>query len=151
MNTAEFLQGLKNALLGEMGESAIEDNLQYYKGYIESEINRGKTEEEVLSKLGDPRLIARTILDTFDKPVGKTYSSSSNYRYDEGTETGEQESLKSGKYKLGSEFTSWIPIIIAVLIVFIVLSIIGSVILFVAPVLVPAAIILFIIWSFRKK
>lgn len=42
----------------------VEDNVRYYQNYISQEIASGKSEKEVLEELGDPRLIARTIIDT---------------------------------------------------------------------------------------
>ena len=64
MNKTEFLQGLEEALAGEVSDSVIRDNLNYYSNYISGEISRGRTEKEVLDELGSPRLIARTIISS---------------------------------------------------------------------------------------
>ena len=38
--------------------------LRYYDDYIRSERQKGRSEADIMEELGDPRLIARTILDT---------------------------------------------------------------------------------------
>lgn len=64
MNKEEFLRGLQNALSGEVPPTVVRDNLRYYDDYIRTEVKQGKSEEQVMDELGDPRLIARTIIDT---------------------------------------------------------------------------------------
>lgn len=64
MGRQEFLDGLRTALSGEVSPAVIRDNLNYYEGYISGEIQKGRSEEDVMGELGDPRLIARTIIDT---------------------------------------------------------------------------------------
>lgn len=64
MNRDEFLQGLQNALSGEVPPEIVRDNLRYYDDYMRTERQKGRTEAEILEELGDPRLIARTIIDT---------------------------------------------------------------------------------------
>ena len=63
MNKAEFLEQLRLSLNGRMDASQVMDNLRYYEEYINSQLRQGKTEEDVMSMLGSPRLIARTITD----------------------------------------------------------------------------------------
>ena len=64
MTKQEFLEKLRLALTGNVPGSVVSENLQYYEDYINTEIRKGKSEEEVLAALGDPRLIARTIITT---------------------------------------------------------------------------------------
>ena len=63
MSKAEFLDGLRRALSATGSSSLIEENLAYYNNYIDAEISKGRSEAEVLEELGDPRLIARSIMD----------------------------------------------------------------------------------------
>jgi uncharacterized membrane protein len=83
MNKREFLEALRNRLTGEVDASVVEDNIRYYRQYIDQEVAAGKTEEEVLGMLGDPNMLAKTIIDTNDgKESGGTYAeSSSAYEY----------------------------------------------------------------------
>ena len=61
MNKQEFVDRLRMALNGRVSPGLVMDNVNYYQDYINTEIRKGRTEEEVLESLGDPRLIARTI------------------------------------------------------------------------------------------
>ena len=63
MNKREFLSKLEEALVYELPPRAVDENLRYYSSYIDSEVKSGRSVEEVLEELGDPRLIARTIID----------------------------------------------------------------------------------------
>lgn len=63
MTREEFLQGLKEALDGNMDASAIQENLNYYNEYINEEVRKGKTEQQVVDTLGDSWAIAQTLLE----------------------------------------------------------------------------------------
>ena len=62
MSKEEFLDTLRKVLARELSESEVADNINYYWNYIEQQVASGKSEEQVLSELGDPRLIARRII-----------------------------------------------------------------------------------------
>ena len=59
MDKQEFVDRLRMALNGRVSPGLVMDNVNYYEDYINTEIRKGRTEEEVLESLGDPRLIAR--------------------------------------------------------------------------------------------
>ena len=67
MTRKEFLHELQVALQGEIGQAAVNENIKYYDNYIMEESRKGKSEEEVTAQLGNPRLIAKTLIDTSDK------------------------------------------------------------------------------------
>lgn len=62
MDKYEFLEKLKLALNGKVSQQTITDTLRYYDEYIESQAAEGSM-EQVMNSLGDPRLIARSIVD----------------------------------------------------------------------------------------
>lgn len=64
MNKQIFLDTLRRALYGKLDDMTLADYMQYYENYILQEMASGKSEQEVLDELGDPRLIARTIVET---------------------------------------------------------------------------------------
>ena len=66
MRKDECLQTLRRALNGNVPPRVVEENVRYYDGYISDEVRKGRSEEEVIEEIGDPRLIARTIEDTTD-------------------------------------------------------------------------------------
>lgn len=64
MSKNEFIQGLETALSGNVPPETVRENLIYYRDYIRTELEKGRTEQDIMDELGDPRLIARTIMDT---------------------------------------------------------------------------------------
>lgn len=60
----EFIDTLGAKLAEGMSTAEVLSQIQYYQGYIDGEMLRGKTEEAVLEELGDPMLIAKTILES---------------------------------------------------------------------------------------
>ena len=64
MDKNEFLDILRSQLSGQMPEGQINTHIQYYRNYIEERMQSDNSESEVMRELGDPRLIARTLLDT---------------------------------------------------------------------------------------
>lgn len=84
MNREEFLRTLREALSGEVPPDIIEENVRYYDAYITDEVNRGRSEQEVIEELGGARVIARTIIDVAaaggdagaQDPYGEAYQES---------------------------------------------------------------------------
>lgn len=75
MNKNTFINGLKEALKeGNINENEIKDTINYYETYFDEKTSNGHNMDEILEELGDPRLIAKTIIDT----KGSTYSSTSS-------------------------------------------------------------------------
>ena len=63
MDKTEFLNQLRASLNGKMDAEEVADNLRYYEEYINGQLRLGRTESEVMTSLGSPRLIARSIMD----------------------------------------------------------------------------------------
>lgn len=106
MNCTEFLRQFREALDGKVSEHIIQDNVNYYSSYIKGQIGNGKSESEVLSTLGDPRLLAKTIEES-NKFAGESRTQQSqafNYRTNS-SQTGrnytrEDESIKGKQIRL---------------------------------------------------
>jgi uncharacterized membrane protein len=85
MDKLEFLALLRQALRGEVDSDIIEKNISYYEQYIKA----GSKEEEakIIEELGDPRLIAKTIIeaDKAAKERGK-YQGTHSFRSERYTE-----------------------------------------------------------------
>ncbi len=63
MDRNEFMDKLQHTLAGGLNSYQVADNVRYYQEYIDGEIRKGKSEEEVLAPLGDPRLLAKSIIE----------------------------------------------------------------------------------------
>lgn len=63
MSKREFLAKLREYLSYELPEQLVRTEVQYYSDYIDSESAGGRSAESVIDELGDPQLIARTVID----------------------------------------------------------------------------------------
>ena len=155
MNKQEFLSRLRAALNGRIPAPQVEDTVNYYMDYINVEVRKGRSEEEVLKSLGDPRLIARTIIQTngsadqiYDAPGG-------DYR-----ESGYREEAYGGTWQQGGfdgyqnsrrsfRIPGWLLAIIVILVIILVIGIIFSVLSFLAPLIIVMAAVIFLVKLFR--
>ena len=116
---------MEDALRGKVSNQVIEANLQYYRDYITGEIRKGRTEEHVMDDLGDPRLIARTIIETqggSGTGAGSGSSSASGYSYSQHAERSSYRSEKKVR-----RIQSWKVYLILILIIVVIFVIIGTV------------------------
>ena len=67
MNRKEFLEILRSQLAGQMQEGKAAAHIRYYEDYIQSQVRGGRSEQEVLQELGDPHLIAKTLIKIINK------------------------------------------------------------------------------------
>ena len=163
MNKQEFVDRLRMALNGRVSPSLVMDNVNYYEDYINTEIRKGRTEEEVLESLGDPRLIARTIIQTNggDNRSGyrNTVYGNGEYREAGGQQnahhnynTDAQETYGTHQNKVANVFAKlpgWVWLILGILVVVLIFSAVFSVLSFLAPVLIPILVVLFLVKLFR--
>ncbi len=144
MNKTKFLEGLKEALQGELSAAEINNQLLYYERYIDDELRKGRTEKDILEELGSPRLIARTIIET----KGNNGSYSNTY-YDDREVKENQSSSNERKFKI--QLNGAFGIIVGIVIIILVISLIFSLVSALAPILIPLLIIAFVISYFSKK
>ena len=140
MTKQEFLESLRTALTGRVSPSAVEENIRYYTDYINTQIRMGKSEEQVISELGDPRLLARSIADA-DKRAGRSH-------VDEGAQTGSRQNTVAGSgYGMGGRtyrMPVWVVLLLIGLIFILVLGIVFSVLSFLAPLILPIILIVLV-------
>lgn len=144
----EFLNQLRKALENDLSGQAVQENMEYYKTYIDEEIRNGRTESEVISELGDPWIIARNIIGSPNTNQGYRTSEDSYVR-----EERENRNQKSRVHVF--EFDTWWKKILAILVVvFIVgglISIISGVLSFVMPILMPILFVVLVIKIFSNR
>lgn len=131
MTKQEFIEKLRLALNGKVPGNVVTENLQYYEDYINTEIRKGKSEEEVLAALGDPRLIARTIITTSAQADN---AGAGEYR--------EYGSPEDSRRQERRRFPVWSWLILGMLIVVLIFSAVISLLSFLWPILVPMIIIM---------
>ncbi|MDF2844131.1 MAG: putative rane protein [Herbinix sp.] len=155
MNKKEFLDVLRQTLAGEVSSSTIDQNLQYYNQYISS---RGiENEEKVIEELGDPRLIAKTIIltDKSAKQKGQFRENESQRSYYEDGEDYKDSNYRSANKQNGFNKMSWtskLSMILILIAVILVVVIIGRVIIgFLFAFGIPIILVLLLISLFKKR
>ena len=61
MNRQEFIRELRKSMSGHFSASEIQETVDYYEDYIDLQMKKGRTEGEILSELGDPRLLTKSM------------------------------------------------------------------------------------------
>ncbi|MFV0361912.1 MAG: DUF1700 domain-containing protein [Suipraeoptans sp.] len=152
MTKNEFLAKLKEALANDLSDRTVTDNINYYNQYIDGETAKGRDEYEVVSELGDPWAIAKTISDTEDLKSG---GSKTNNTYNESySRSGsEQQPNSAGSNTSGnggrsakSFFSTFLTVLLVVVIIVFVISIVGGLFRVILPFILP---IIFIVIVFR--
>ncbi len=147
MDRTEFINRLQHALAGGINSSLVAENVRYYQDYIDTEIRKGRSEAEVLVSLGDPRLLAKSIIEA-NKSAG--YIGGTNLNYDE--ETQEEGGRTQGSSSAGAvRVPGWLVILIVVVIALLIIGMIFSLISFMAPVIIPVLIVVLIYQFLRNR
>ena len=82
MNKKEFLQALRGELINSVSGQIIEEQLRFYSEYIDTEMDKGRGEEEVVAELSAPNLLARSIIEAADAG-GDRVARTTPFRYEE--------------------------------------------------------------------
>lgn len=158
MTRQKFLDELRIALQGKMDQGQINEHILYYDNYIMEESRKERSEQQVIEELGEPRLIAKTLIDTTDE---------FGHHTDEDFYTDDQmKNQKKGKGVHGShnerggfdihygnfKLNSWYGKLFLILILILFLVIIANVVAFLVPIVLPVILILlFLSLVFRNR
>ena len=149
MTRIEFLQQLRQALENDLSGSVVQENVDYYNQYISDEVRKGKSEEEVLQMLGDPWILARTVIDAVDGTDRSTVYEAGGSTYDD-FEKGRSTQQESGGQKMhGFGFDTWwkklLAVLAVIMVIVVIFSIVTGLVRLLAPILIPIIVILIII------
>lgn len=151
MNKQEFVNKLRMTLSGRVSAGQVEESVAYYEEYINTQVRMGRSESSVLSGLGDPRLIAKSIITANNGSI-----ETENYR---DTDAG-QERFYERKFDYYSQdaekrysklmrIPGWVWLLLVLLILFLIISAIFSLISFLLP-LMPFALVIFFLVKLYK-
>jgi uncharacterized membrane protein len=156
MDKKEFLEDLRQALVGEVNPKVLEDNIRYYDQYIGS--RSSEEEERILQELGNPRLIAKTIIEAEKATGEKKHFTGSQGSYDYHAkmddEFNKQENDNLNQTRIYTNLTLWQKILVAfIIIVFLlVLFFVGRIIIgFLIAFAVPIILVLLVFTLFKKR
>ena len=143
----EFLIKLREALTAELPSKQVEEHIAFYDQYIYDEITKGRTEEEVLSELGDPWIIARNILSMSD------VTEQNEYVYGESDRGYEQSDSMNDGIRMFRRDNWWkklliLAVVLAVLSV--IFSVITGILRLVAPIAIPVIAVMLILKIWKK-
>ncbi|MFI3214492.1 MAG: DUF1700 domain-containing protein [Eubacteriales bacterium] len=120
MKKQEFLNQLQKSLSGEVEQSEVNSTMAFYREYLNDQVKQGYSEAEVLEKLGDPRLLAKTIIETSDK---KSQFQSHDRGYEEVDSDDSYGNYKNKKIKL----PNWLFSLIIIVLILIFLSLVFTI------------------------
>ena len=152
MSRQEFLQRLRDTLTGEVPGSVLEENIRYYEEYIRGEVLKGSSEEDVTDAIGDPRLIAKTIIEASenakDSSTGSFYSSFTGQDQKVYEESG-HERRGMHYYDLSKWYWKLLGVVAIVLFFLLVGTIVTGIFSLLAPLMGPLLIVGLIYWLVR--
>ncbi len=152
MNKQEFIEKLQHALAGGLSSSLVADNVRYYQDYIETEIRKGKSEQEVLAQLGEPRLLAKSIIEA-NKRAGASYGS--NQEYDEevanNSYAGEQNIYDENYGQNIVKMPRWLTLLIIGVIALVILGVVTSLLSFFSPVIIVVLLVILFSKIFKNN
>ncbi len=142
MTKYEFLEKMRHALANDLNGSIVQENVNYYDGYISEEVRNGRDEAAVIEELGDPWAIARTIIES-------TGNAREEYIYDSGKQAYGQDRQKQGRnqvqvFTLGSWWKRLLLVLGIIGVVMVVAAVIGGIFSLLAPILIPFLIVVFV-------
>ena len=151
MTRSEFLEKLRSALGNDLSGSVIQENVDYYNNYIQEEVNKGRSEMEVIEELGDPWVIARTIIDSVE---GQKEVKSQRKVYDSGYGGYSQTSdnYESNVHIFKMEGWKKVLLILGIIgVLILIIAVIGGIISLLAPIIVPVLLIIVLIQIFSNR
>ena len=150
MTQMEFLSGLQEALAADLDARSVQEQMAYYRSYISGELAKGRTEEEIMNELGDPWVIARSIID-MQESSAETFESVNEYdgyRKQEGYGNNSAYG-KTGGHVYAFGFDTWWKKLLLVLgiigVLMVVGAVIGGIFSLLAPLILPILVVVLVI------
>lgn len=148
MNKREFIEKLQRSLASGLNSGQVAENVRYYQEYIESEIQRGNSEREVLAQLGDPRLLAKSIIEA-NKHTGENYGS--NREYDEEMAQEDRKRERTGRSVKSIRLPGWMIMLIVTVLVIVAIGLITRLLYVFAPVIIVGLAVLLVVKVIQNK
>ena len=148
MTKQQFIQELSECLLNGVDSQEYHSSIEYYSNYIETEIRKGKSEEEVTMELGSPRLIAKTIIDS---QLGKENQKERVSYYERRDEDADQREAQKDIFHIfwNQRELKWYEklgvLLVLIFVIGIILTILGVAISLLVHVILPIVAILIVV------
>lgn len=139
MSKTEYIEIIEKALVGNVSPQELQDIVSYYRDYIDMEIKKGRSEQEVLDQLGNPRHLVKSIIAA--KEQKNMNIETEKVREEEEKERGRRKSFRIPMALL---------VIVLLLIVWLALGFVVALVKFALPILLPVAIVMGIMSLIRR-
>jgi len=157
MKREDFIKGLEEALRGDVSPYLINENINFYNNYIIEEVKGGRTEQEVVDSLGDPWVIAKTIIQTSegtaDYFVPEDEGRNIEYYSDNTREDyrgSRNPHVKVHHFGLSTWKQRLAIVAVVVAVIAVIVVVLVGVLSLLAPILVPL-IVIFILWRLFRR
>lgn len=154
MDRVEFLAILRESLEGYIPNTDVEENIAFYRNYFEE---AEKSEDKVIEELGDPRLIARTIIQAYKAskgPMADYYEEQARSEYSQsrssGYEGGEGAGFGAKKERIKRGVIIGGVCLLALLVLGAILALVGAVIMYLLPILVVIFVVKLLVDYFER-
>ena len=152
MDRSEFLDVLGRSLKGKVDDNEYASQMEYYTSYFQDEIASGRSEQEILEELGDPRLIAKTIVSAYgfqDDKIGRAYMndtvSEDGKSYDDNGGIHETRRSVFGRFKF------YAIIVLVILFFILMMAVMFRVFAYMMPIIFVLIAVSFILAMFRRR
>ena len=139
MTRQEFLARLREALESELDRRTVQENVDYYSSYIIEETAKGRPESDVIAELGDPWVIARSVIGMSADSLGAEDA------YDAAGGRGHDGGRQGGASPLSAWWKKLLLVLGVVGVFLIVIAVIGGIFSLLMPILVPVLAVVLIL------
>ena len=158
MDRGEFLSILRESMEGLIPMDEVEKNIQFYRSYFDES---GQADREVIEELGDPRLIARTIIDAYKASKGPmahyyTEQARSEYSREHSGQYGDFANQEGGggsgrRFAWLEKAIGWFVVLFVAIVFFVVaVAVVGVFVGYVLPVILLIVLIKILADYFRR-
>jgi len=158
MDRGEFLSILRESMEGLIPMDEVEKNIQFYRSYFDES---GQADREVIEELGDPRLIARTIIDAYKASKGPmadyyTEQARSEYSREHSGQYGDFANQEGGggsgrRFAWLEKAIGWFVVLFVAIVFFVVaVAVVGVFVGYVLPVILLIVLIKILTDYFRR-
>lgn len=136
MNREKFLKELEECL-SELDGAEKNSVISFYNDYFDKQISMGRTEEDIIDELGNPRFLAKSIKDNYKR----TGNASAFNRFNES----KCEQFKNTTINIDRWYYKLIAAVISILAILLVTAILAGILTIFLKIVVPVLIILIIV------
>lgn len=141
MTRYEFIDVLQRTLAGNVSSGVVNENIRYYEDYIDTKLRIGESEEDVIESLGDPRLLAKTIMEASKNDIG---SETQGYEYENVYDENGQEDNRSSTGGHIYRMPGWLLAVIVIAVIILIIGAVTSLLSALLPILLPVLLVVFI-------